>query len=524
MTEMGPSRFARSCRIGTMPSMASQNSNATGTTTRTVRLQFFCTHGPLSPERQGYIRRSSDEAAFAALQAGRFVDVTGSPLTGKTSLLLRVADRLRAAEDEPLVAFIDVRQLLQRDSNEDVARWFYAIAYRLARQLRVGFDLQTWWADNAMLSHHHRLVELYRELVLALPRRRIVVLFDDVHEFAARDSAEALLTSFRSAHDARASDPEMNRLTIGYAHNGVRRFGREHLQHLPYAIATHVAVVPMRLADTLKLAPALGLPRDQGELAMQRIFDWVSGHPAMTQWLAAELAQVLTDDGDAVATVDAIVARRLNKTAGAPAHEAIARIERRILRARESLREAILLTLGRLAKNGRLLFDPASKAHDRLLLLGVLELGPDGYLLFSSRIFRRYFGARWASRHLPTRIRGVVRAVAVVLLCTTIPAWYFMVLPQRPTAILMDTNAAVEDVVRAADRLGFWPGYRGAATRMVRFALLQRLQEIQSAEELAALLAPVQARLNDSARSPSSSAAFNWRCQNSKVSSSISAE
>ncbi|MEM9171393.1 MAG: proprotein convertase P-domain-containing protein [Pseudomonadota bacterium] len=488
-------------------------SQSTSTTTRSARVQFFHTVGALAADRPGYIRRPADTELLNALGTGRFADLTGAPQVGKTSALRKAAALLQEQDDPPLVAFIDIRYWLQKESNEDIARWFYAIAYRIVRQLRASFDLQAWWSDHAMLNHHQRWLALYRELVLALPGRRIILIFDDVHELVMHDQSEALLTSFRAAFDARSADPEMSRLSIAFAHNGARRFGREHLVHLPYAISQHVPIEPMTLAHTLKLAPALGLAREQGELAMQRIYDWVRGQPAMTQWLASELAARLLQeqDTDAVsASIDSIVAESLRRSGGGPVHEAIARVERRVLNAGPALRESMLLTLGKLSKRGRLLFDPSSKAHDRLLLLDIVQLGPDGYILFASRLLRRSFSAGWANRFLPLRLGGLLRAGALVAALVASLVVYQVVLPAHHARQIMDANATVNDAIVASQRLAIWPGHAADAVRMRQHVLETRARQAESAADIAALSAAVEGQLGDATLAADLSANY-WR-------------
>ena len=116
--------------------MADTAGHSSGATTRSARPSFFHVGGPLPPDRPGYVRRAADAEIDTRLERGAWVNVCGAPGVGKTSLLLRLADRLR--DENSQVALIDVSQIAQRDRQEDAARWFYAVAFRLARQLRSG--------------------------------------------------------------------------------------------------------------------------------------------------------------------------------------------------------------------------------------------------------------------------------------------------------------------------------------------------------------------------------------------------
>ncbi len=474
--------------------MSNVLNSTTGATTRSARPDFFCTSGPLPPERPGYVRRAADAQVETGIASGAYVNIVGAPMTGKSSLLLRVADALRNEEAPPLVAFIDLNQLAQRDGHQDAARWFYAIAFRLARQLRVGFDLQAWWSENALLGHHHRFIELYREFMLAFPGRRIVLLFDGLHEVLSLDAGEQLLTSFRAAYDARATDPDMSRLSMVFAGNGDGILEGSGNPNLPYAISTELVLPNFTLGETLRLAPALGLTRDVAELAMQRIHDWVSGQPLLTQYLAAQLARSGVET-DVVDAIDRIVRQRFELQRDRQAHAALLATEERVLSAPADLREQMLITLGRVAKQQRLLFDPRSAAHDRLLRAGALALTPDGYLIACSRLSRRFFNGGWANQHLPMKYHGLLKAAAVLVVLVAAPLWYRQYLPQSYATEMTQPGTDIETVIAAHERFSRWPGYADDAQRIAVARIRGFARSASDPVALEAALAPLSETL-----------------------------
>lgn len=486
--------------------MSDLKATASGVTTRSTRPRFFCTSGPLAADRPGYIDRPVDEQLLAAIAGGTFVNLTAGPLSGKTSLLLKTAARLREQEEAPIVALIELRQLTQREGPDDLARWLYAIAFRLARQLRVSFDLQTWWADNAMLTQVQRLFQFFSECTLALPTRRLVIMFDDIDEVWRVEGGEQLLSSIRLAFDARAADPSMARLSIVMAGNGDGQFTRLESRALPYAIATALTISPFSYAETLRLSPALGLPRVTAELAMQRIFDWVAGQPATTQYLAHQLAQTECEDAVVVA-VDRIVATRFGVQRDRRAYQVLLAVEAAILQQPLALRERILLAIGKLAKQKRLLFDPEAEEHDFLLRYGIANLGADGYLGPANRLTRRYFSAGWANRRLPLRYAGILRAAAVVLLMVALPLWYQIYLPRPAIRQMTAAGNDIASVMDAHDRLARWPGYADDARRIATMVLHDRAETATSATQLEAIAAAAELGLGDAGL------ANRWRSQ-----------
>ena len=491
--------------------MSTPEKTEAGATTRSSRPQFFRFGGPIPPGRPGYVTRPVDAQLMAGVAGGTFINIVGAPQTGKSSLLLHAAEALRGQHAAPAVAFIDLGQQAQRDGYQDAARWFYAIAYRLARQLRVGFDLQAWWSDHALMSHHHRFVELLREFALASGQRQVVLLFDDIHELLGIDSGEQLLSAFRAAFDARATDPELARLVIVMAGNGDGQFARASTAHSPYTVATPLAIGNMTLGETLRLAPALGFARQQAELAMQRIFDWVAGQPALTQYLASQLAVVDVND-DVVQAVDRIVQRRFEQQRDSVAHAPLLAVEAQILNAPADLRERMLVVVGRIAKQQRMLLDPANAAHDRLLRSGVLAVSPDGYLIPSSRLSRRYFNAGWANQHLPLRFGGLIKGAVLALLFLMVPLWYRQYLPQPHVQAMTDRATTIPQLIEQYESFSRWPGYEGTARRLTRLRLAEYARAADNVAALNSALLPLREQLGETQQADALAGAF-WTRQ-----------
>ena len=174
--------------------------------------EFFSVGTPLHAVRAGYIRRSADDVLYETLVAGRYAHVIAPDRSGKSSLIAATAARLE--NNGFKVAILDLEQIGVRDAGGDEARWYYNVAYRLLRQLRIRIDLLSWWQDKSILSNRQRLVEFYSEIVLSNIQERVVVLVDEIQCIAELPFADQLLASIRVAHNVRATDPEFSRLTF----------------------------------------------------------------------------------------------------------------------------------------------------------------------------------------------------------------------------------------------------------------------------------------------------------------------
>jgi len=193
-----------------------ENSDQKTPDTERVRLdttgEFFSVGSPLHAVRAGYVRRAADNVLFETVVAGRYAHIIAPDRSGKSSLVAAASARLE--NNGFKVAILDLEQIGARDAGADAGRWYYSVAYRLLRQLRIRIDLQAWWQDKSFLSNRQRLVEFYSEVVLQNISERVVIFVDEIQCIAGLQFADELLASIRAAHNARATDPEFGRLTF----------------------------------------------------------------------------------------------------------------------------------------------------------------------------------------------------------------------------------------------------------------------------------------------------------------------
>jgi len=174
--------------------------------------EFFSVGTPLHAIRAGYVRRAADNVLYETVISGRYAHVIAPDRSGKSSLIAATAARLE--NNGSKVAILDLEQIGVREAGNDAGRWYYSVAYRLLRQLRIRIDLQSWWQDKSMLPNRQRLLEFYSEIILQNVQERVVIFVDEIQCIGDLPFADQLLASFRAAHNARATDPEFSRLTF----------------------------------------------------------------------------------------------------------------------------------------------------------------------------------------------------------------------------------------------------------------------------------------------------------------------
>jgi hypothetical protein len=221
--------------------------------------------------------------------AGRYCHVIAPDRSGKSSLVAATAARLEGQGFR--IAILDLKQISTRDASTDAGRWYYNIAYRLLRQLRIRFELQEWWQEKSILGNRQRLLEFYSEVILQNIPQAVVVFVDGMQCVEDLPYAAQLLASIRSAYNARATDPEFVRLTFVLLGECDPLVLVNEPEASPFNITQAIPLDDFTRADLERFAPVLPLSADEAGEALDRIHFWTRGQPYLTQKLARAVAR-----------------------------------------------------------------------------------------------------------------------------------------------------------------------------------------------------------------------------------------
>ena len=436
--------------------------------------EFFNVGAPLHAVRPGYVRRPADDQLFDTLVAGNYAHVIAPDRTGKTSLIASTSARLQ--NNGFKVAVLDLEQISERDGGSDPGRWYYSIAYRLSRQLRLKTDLQTWWQDHSILGNRQRLVEFYVQVVLQNIQERIVVFIDEIQCMADLPFAEHLLASIRTAHNSRTTEPEFGRL--GFVMIGecdpYSLVSDPHLS--PFNVSTEVRLSDFSRQDLQVFAAELNLPMPVAEKALDRIYYWTSGQPYLSQKLARAVAREQVE-GDIDETVDRLALHQLAGRAAITSEPHMSHLHRAVVNDKKNY-EALLTIYGQIRKGISIEYDPELPRHRRLLALGLVVADDEEKFRIRNRLYESVFTARWANENLPLHWRGPAIAALVVIALTAIPFIYTQLLPKPYLRVMTNQTYDLETVSDAYVNLRSFPGHGDAADRMYRTVLENRARQV----------------------------------------------
>jgi WD40 repeat protein len=439
--------------------------------------EYFTTATPLHAVRPGYIRRTADHALYEALRARKHAHIIAPNRTGKSSLIAATSARLQ--NNGFKVAILDLAQIRDRDGGADAGRWYYSIAYRLLRQLRIKIDLQDWWQDKSILSNRQRLVEFYAEVILQHITEPVVVLVDEIQCVADKLLAGHLLASIRAAYNARVAEPDFARLSFVLAGECDPLSLVPDSSVSPFAVSQEICLGDFTRDDLETFATELNLLSSDAAIALDRIYYWTSGHPYLTQKLARAVARERIS-GNIKEHVDRIAWHRLAGRAALHNEPHMSHIHKRIVNDRKNS-EALLNLYGRMRKGIEVQFDPESRHQRTLLSIGLVVVDESGRLKARNRLYKAVFTARWANENLPLHWRGPALVVSLLLAATAIPFAYTQLLPKPYVRVMSSTDAELETVHSAYINLASFPGHADAAERLFRNQLEVRARQTSDA-------------------------------------------
>jgi WD40 repeat protein len=442
--------------------------------------EFFSVGQPLHAVRASYVRRRADDVLYDTIAGGRYAHVIAPDRSGKSSLIAATTARLEANGIK--VAVLDLEQIGVRDGGSDAGRWYYSIAYRLLRQLRIRFDLQSWWQDKSILSNRQRLVEFYSEVILGNVQERIVVFVDEIQCVGEMPFADQLLASIRAAHNARTTDPDFSRLTFVLLGECDPNAVIEESEVSPFQVTQTVALGDFTREDLSLFATELGLGGGEAEAALDRIYFWTNGQPYLTQKLARAVSRESGDD-NVVDVVDRIVTQQLTGRAATHSEPHLSHMHRMVVN-HPKHREALLNLYGKVRKGIEVAADLGSPLQRFLIAIGLVVIDEERCLTVRNRIYGAVFTTRWANDSLPVHWRGPAIAAALALVMIAIPFWYTQLLPRGYVDALTSPATELTVAQQAYTNFRSFPGHANAADNLYRNYLNNRAKQTRDVAEI----------------------------------------
>ncbi len=376
---------------------------------------FYVTGGTLTSDARCYVERQADRDLYDGLTQGEFCYVLTSRQMGKSSLMVRTADRLR--REGTAVAVLDLTAVGQ---NVTAEQWYDGLLGHVARQFHLEGELDDFWLANTRLGPLQRWVRAVREVVLPRCEGRVVVFVDEIDAVRGLPfSTDEFFAAIRELYNRRAEDAELTRLTFCLLGVATPSDLIRDTRTTPFNVGRRIELRDFTAAEATPLAQGLRRPPAPAAKLLRRILYWTGGHPYLTQ----RMCLVIADDPRVTkpADVDRLCAELFLSNRARERDDNLHFVHARLLRSEVDL-AGLLDLYGQVWRKG-MPDDETNPAINVLQLSGVARVARRR-LRVRNRIYARVFDRRWIEANMPDAEkrrqrrayrRGVLRASGVAV-------------------------------------------------------------------------------------------------------------
>src|SRR5438093_3417912 len=355
---------------------------------------FYVTGGTLRPDAPSYVERQADRDLFEGLLNGEFCYVLTSRQMGKSSLMVRTANKLRSQG-----AHVIALDLSAIGKNLTPEQWYNGLLTSMGDQLGLEDELEQFWIAKERLGPVQRWCSSIRKAVLAWRRGKVVFFLDEIDCVRSLPfSTDEFFAAIRECYNRRSEDPEFSRLTFCLLGVATPSDLIRDTRITPFNIGRRIELNDFTPEEAEPLARGLrtdGAPRVSALL--RRVLYWTGGHPYLTQRLCQALARDLrANRGD---DVDRLCAELFFSHRARDQDDNLIFVRERMLRSEADLTSLLGLYLK--VRSGERVADDHTNPLVNVMRLSGIVRSEHGQLVERNRIYHQVFDDNWTKASLP---------------------------------------------------------------------------------------------------------------------------